>query len=160
MVQKILIFKLIFIIFLFYNNNIYAKNIIGKAKVIDGDTIHIEQNKIRLYGIDAPEKKQKCLYREEEWECGKESANYLRKLILNTDVECEIKGIDKYKRYIGICFLKQHNINKLMVKNGWAIAYRYYSKDYISYENTAKKNKSGIWKGEFVEPYKFRKKNN
>ena len=46
-----------------------------------------------------------------------------------------------------------------MVSEGWAIAYRYYSKDYVNEENTAKVHKSGIWQGEFTEPYIWRKKN-
>jgi len=61
MVQKILIFKIFFLIFLFNNNLIYAETIIGIVTVIDGDTIHIDNNKIRLHVIDAPERKQTCL---------------------------------------------------------------------------------------------------
>ena len=56
MVQKILIFKIFFLIFLFNNNLIYVETIICIATVIDGDTIHIDNNKIKLHGIDAPKK--------------------------------------------------------------------------------------------------------
>ena len=48
-------------------------------------------------------------------------------------------------------------MNRYMVRNGWAIAYRYYSLDYISDEATAKNSRLGIWKGSFQEPYLFRK---
>ena len=68
-----MIFKIFFLIFFFYCNTIFAKTIIGKAEVIDGDTIHINKYKIRLHGIDAPEKDQKCIIDNKEWECGKKS---------------------------------------------------------------------------------------
>ena len=166
MEQKILIFKILFNSFfftlLFFNVvNAYAKNITiyGKAKVVDGDTIHVDQHKIRLYGIDAPEKNQKCTYNNKDWECGIYSTNALIKLINNNEVKCQSNDIDRYKRFIAICFVEKNEINKLMVKKGWALAYRYYSRDYIDEEFIAKKNKLGIWKGQFEEPYKFRKKN-
>ena len=73
MAQKILIFKIFLLIFLFYNNLLYAITIIGEAKIIDGDTIHINKKKIRLHGIDAPEKNQTCILETKEWLCGKQS---------------------------------------------------------------------------------------
>jgi len=69
------------------------------------------------------------------------------------------KGKDKYKRYIAVCYLEDININQELVKSGWAIAYKYYSKDYIKDEKIAKDNKNGIWQGEFIEPYIYRKNN-
>ena len=159
MVQKILIFKIFFLIFLFNNNLIYAKTIIGIATVIDGDTIHINNNKIRLLGIDAPEKNQKCVFNNKDWECGKNSTLALREMIENSPVICRINDVDRYKRYIAVCFSNKKNLNKMMVKNGWAIAYRYYSKDYIDEEFIAKRKKLGIWRGTFEEPYIYRKNN-
>ena len=160
MVRAILIFKLIIFLFYFtFSFSLQAQSIIGKAKIIDGDTIHIGKNKIRLHGIDAPEWNQTCTINNKEWECGKKSTLALKKLIDKKTVVCEIKGIDQYKRYIAVCFSKKVNLNKKMVYNGWAIAYRYYSKDYIEEEEVARKNKMGIWKGKFLEPYQFRKLN-
>ena len=159
MVQKILIFRIFFfLIFFFQSSLVYAKNIEGKARVIDGDTIYIGETKIRLHGIDAPEKNQKCFFHNKDWECGKRSTLYLKKIISNHNVMCETRNKDSYKRYIGICYINDENINKLIVRNGWAIAYKYYSKDFIKDELIAKKNKLGIWKGSFQEPYLFRKK--
>ncbi len=143
-----------------YSNILFAKTIIGKAKIIDGDTIHINKDKIRLHGIDAPEKNQKCIINNNEWECGKQSTIELKKIINNQIIKCETINTDKYNRYIAICYSKNLNINQIMVKKGWAIAYRYYSKDYVVEEHYAKKNKFGIWKSKFEEPYLFRKKNN
>ena len=160
MVRATLTFKLIIFLFSFtFSFSLQAQSIIGKAKIIDGDTIHIGKNKIRLHGIDAPEWNQPCTINNEVWECGEKSTLALKKLIDNQTVVCEIKDIDLYKRYIAVCFSNKINLNKEMVHNGWAIAYRYYSKDYIDEEEVAQKNKVGIWKGKFLEPYQFRKIN-
>lgn len=160
MVLKTLIFKIIFILFFFLFPYLFQLQIIyGEAKVIDGDTIHIGKNKIRLHGIDALETNQKCFLKNESWECGKNSTLALIEMIKNHPVKCQVNGIDRYNRFIAVCFSSGKNLNKMMVKSGWAIAYRYYSKDYIDEEFIAKKKKLGIWKGEFKEPYQFRKNN-
>ena len=153
------IFFFIFFIILLISTYSKAKTIIGKAKIIDGDTIHININKIRLHGIDAPETKQTCKIESQDWFCGKQSTEKLKKLINNQKVECRINDIDIYNRYVAICSVNKININKWMVKNGWAIAYRYYSTDYILEEKYARDNKLGIWKSEFLKPYQYRKNN-
>ena len=75
MEQKILIFKLlvIFCLCLYSFNSFSKEKILGKAIIIDGDTIHIGKNKIRLHGIDAPEYRQTCTIDKEIWNCGIES---------------------------------------------------------------------------------------
>ena len=156
MKTTILIF---YIILLSFSNFAFAKTIFGKPRIIDGDTIHIKSNKIRLHGIDAPETKQTCKIGNEEWYCGKQSTKELKKLINKQNVECVINDVDIYNRYVAICYVNEININQWMVKNGWAIAYRYYSKDYINEEEYADDNKLGIWKSKFIEPYLYRKKN-
>ncbi len=159
MEQKILIFKLliIFLLILYSSVSFSEKIIEGKAIIIDGDTIHIGKNKIRLHGIDAPETNQTCTINNEIWNCGIESTIALEKFVLEKKVYCEIIDVDRYKRFVGICFANKININQYMVQNGWAIAYRYYSSDYINDENIAKNNIAGIWQGKFQDPYLFRK---
>lgn len=154
-----MIFKFIFILIFLVCNNVFAKTIIGKVKIIDGDTIEINSKKIRLHGIDAPEKKQNCIFDQKSWSCGKQSIEQLKKLINNQIVKCEVTDIDIYNRYVAICLVNKINLNQTMVKKGWAIAYLYFSKDYINEQRYARKNKLGIWKGKFIEPYKFRKQN-
>ena len=90
------IFFFIFFIILLLSNYSKAKTIIGKAKIIDGDTIHININKIRLHGIDAPETKQTCKIESQDWFCGKQSTKELKKLINNQNVECRANDIDIY----------------------------------------------------------------
>ena len=158
MVARSLIFSIFFSL-LFCFNQAYGKTIYGKAKIIDGDTIHIGNHKIRLHAIDAPEIKQTCLKNGEKWSCGLESTRFLKDLIGKDEIQCDTKGQDRYNRYIGVCYKNITDLNSEMVINGWAIAYRYYSLDYIKEEEIAKSKKIGIWIGEFEEPYLYRKKN-
>ena len=82
------------------------------------------------------------------------------KNMLHKDVVCYGKNKDRYGRLIAVCFTENLNLNSTMVKEGWAIAYRYYSKDYVKDEETARKLKKGIWQGTFIEPYSWRKNKN
>ena len=142
------------------NNSQSSLNINGKSKVIDGDTIKIGKLSIRLHGIDAPESKQTCIDSKNKiYPCGYQSTMFLKSLIKKNYVLCEGKDKDRYGRVIAICYSNEINLNSTMVSEGWAIAYRYYSKDYVNEEKTAKINRLGIWQGEFTEPYIWRKKN-
>ncbi|EHK6269793.1 thermonuclease family protein [Campylobacter upsaliensis] len=139
------------------------KELTGKvSKVIDGDTIellaktskenpynHIIKLKIRLYGIDAPELKQAY---------GKEAKEYLSALVLKQEVSLIIENKDKYERIVGTIFLKGKDINKEMVKNGYAHAYESFSKKYLAEQADAKMFKLGLWQDERVmSPSEFRK---
>ena len=129
-------------------------------KVVDGDTIHIMGKRYRLHGIDAPEATQKCERNDKIYFCGTEATEHLKSLIKNEKkVWCKKKAVDRYKRIVAVCYYNKKNLNKLMVRNGWAIAYQKYSKDYVDDENYARKNKLGMWEGRFIEPYKWREKN-
>ena len=136
--------------------------ILSTTKVIitDGDTIKFNNKKIRLHGIDTPEIKQLCKNKyDEDYNCGVKAKLTLINLISNHQVQCHIHGKDRYKRLIGTCFIKEININAWLVKKGWALAYRKYSKAYVKEEAFAKNNKIGLWQGEFLEPWKWRKIN-
>ena len=151
---------LIVIILLNLNTRITASEIYGLAIITDGDTIKISNNKIRLHGIDAPEKRQKCIKNGKEYNCGVVATEALIKKIGKNAVKCLTqKNKDRYNRFIGVCFVDQEDLNKWMVRNGYAIAYRRYSKDYILDEEFAKRNKLGLWSGTFLKPEKWRKIN-
>ncbi len=140
----------------------------GYAKIIDGDTIKINSKKIRLHGIDAPEKKQTCkkpyliigiFSFTKSYSCGQVSTDKLIKKINNQIIKCKIKNIDRYNRLIGECYKRNENLNAWLVSNGYAVAYRKYSKKYIPDEKNAKNNNLGIWQGKFEMPWNFRRKN-
>ena len=134
-------------------------NIKQQTRIIDGDTIHVNKIKYRLHGIDAPEMKQLCKMKEKNYKCGVKSKEFLVFLIGNQSVKCNRKDIDRYKRVVAECFAGKTNLNKELVRNGWALAYIDYSKDYVDDQKFAKANKLGIWKGTFMEPKKWRKLN-
>ena len=134
------------------------KSISGIAEVIDGDTIKIEKKKIRLFGIDAPEKKQKCkkpwltilfMTFNKDYPCGEISTLKLKNKINNKFITCKSSNKDRYKRFIAECFKGKTNINRWMVRNGYAIVYKKYSKKYLAAENLAKNEKLGLWVGSF-----------
>ena len=132
----------------------------GYLKIVDGDTIHIGKNKYRLHGIDAPETQQQCKRENKKYKCGMEATRFLKSLIKDKNqVICEKKDMDRYKRIVAICYYDNKDLNKLMVKNGWAIAYRKYSKDYVDDETYARIKKLGIWDGKFLEPQEWRRNN-
>ena len=95
----------------------------------------------------------------ELYACGLLSSAFLKKVKNKNDVYCKEGNKDRYGRLIAICYANEMNLNSTMVKQGWAIACRYYSNDYIKEEDNAKKNKRGIWSGSFIQPYVWRKNN-
>ena len=137
----------------------HASDIKGKPRIVDGDTIWIGATKIRLHGIDAPESKQTCKRADAtEYLCGEMATSVLAKIIEKHWVTCKGETVDRYKRRISVCYAGPYDINAEMVKRGWAIAYRRYSRDYVNEEKFAKNNKIGMWQGNFIKPWDWRKK--
>ena len=154
-----------------FTNNILAEEIIGIPRIIDGDTVHINNLKIRLEGIDAPEIKQKCKKEKlkisstlgytfyEDYDCGKNAKEKLKAKVNDSNIKCISFTKDRYKRYLATCFKEEINLNGWMVRNGYAVAYRKYSKKFVSQEIFAKKEKLGLWSGTFMMPWDYRKNN-
>jgi endonuclease YncB( thermonuclease family) len=154
-------FKIIYYTILFsiltFANLACALEIEGSAKVVDGDTIHIEGYKLRLAGIDAPEISQKCEYSHASWDCGVSAKNALIDKIGDNIITCGTNKKDRYNRYVATCFLEGEDLNMWLVFNGYALAYTQYSKAYIVAESEAKEAKKGIWSSDFQAPAKYRK---
>ena len=130
----------------------------GRASVIDGDTLEIHDTRVRLYGIDAPESSQVCKRPSGEiWRCGQRAAIALADFIRADPIDCEERGQDRYRRVVAVCFKGDTNVNEWMVTTGWAVAYRKYSEDYVGAEETAHEQGVGIWSGEFVMPWAWRR---
>ena len=98
--------------------------VVGVASVIDGDTIEIHGQRIRLYGIDAPEASQPCDLNGKAWRCGRASANALAEYIGRRTVTCEPRDRDRYGRLVAACIVGGENLSARMVREGWAVAYR------------------------------------
>lgn len=131
--------------------------ITGIVNVIDGDTLEIRGQRIRLHGIDAPESAQVCEIDGNQYRCGQQAALALSDKIGRASVRCEQRDIDRYKRIVAVCRLGEVDLNGWMVRQGWASAYRQYSLDYVGDENAALTARAGIWAGHFVEPSEWRR---
>ncbi|TXE78893.1 nuclease [Campylobacter peloridis] len=147
----IALFLLAFAYIINYDPNSYIQSKVDK--IIDGDTIEVFLNddkiKVRLFGIDAPEKDQAY---------GDLSAKFLSAIILNKEITLNIKDEDKYGRILAIVYLNDKDINQVMVKNGFAWAYEHYSDLYINDQNYAQENKKGLWEDiNPIKPYIWRK---
>jgi len=134
--------------------NISLANIL---KVIDGDTIVLNGEKIRFSGIDTPELKQTCLQNDEKVNCGMSAKILLVKKIGNNTPKCISEGKDVYKRTLAECFVNGESLSRFLVRSGYAFAYRKYSTKFIEDEDFAKANKLGMWTMKFQYPWDFRK---
>jgi endonuclease YncB( thermonuclease family) len=133
-----------------------ASVLTGPARVIDGDTIIVAGEHVRLEGIDAPERDQTCQRDGKAWACGLRATQTLRSLIRDREVTCRVIGRDAYGRALGACSAKQVNLNAAMVRSGFALDFRRYSSAYIADEAAAKADRAGMWSGTFVPPWEWR----
>jgi endonuclease YncB( thermonuclease family) len=132
-------------------------DVVGLARIVDGDTLEITGTKIRMHGIDAPESKQSCQANGETYRCGQKATAALSELVGSSSVRCEEKDQDRYGRVVAVCFVGQINLNASLVSQGWALAYRRYSMDYVGEETDANTNKHGLWAGTFTAPWDWRR---
>jgi len=128
-------------------------------KVVDGDTIYLNGEKIRFTGIDTPELKQTCIKEGVINPCGVTAKIILIEKISDNKVECISEGKDQYKRILAECFVNVESLSSYLVRSGYAFAYRKYSNKFISDENYAKANKIGMWSMKFDYPWDYRKYN-
>jgi len=134
-------------------------DIAGRASVIDGDTIEIRGQRIRLWGIDAPESRQTCERNGQAWRCGQTASFALADKIGARPVTCKQRDKDRYRRIVAVCFLQSEDLNGWMVRQGIALDYRQYSKGrYRAEESEARTNKRGVWGSKFMKPWEWRRK--
>ena len=136
----------------------YAATIAGPATVIDGDTLEIRGQRIRLFGIDAPESGQSCTDADgKSYRCGQRATQALSDRIGRSPVTCHQHDTDRYRRMVAVCMLGSLDLDAWMVLNGHALAYRKYSTGYVAQETIARHEKRGIWAGDFVAPWDWRR---
>ena len=126
-------------------------------KIVDGDTIVLNGEKIRFSGIDTPELRQTCMNGDQKVFCGKLAKMLLVKKIGNKTPECIREGKDVYKRTLAECFINGESLSAFLVRSGYAFAYLKYSDKFIKDEEFAKENKLGMWSMKFEYPWDFRK---
>jgi endonuclease YncB( thermonuclease family) len=127
--------------------------------VVDGDGVEIDQVKVRLFGADAPEIEQYCERRDgSRWRCGQYATVALDRIAGGKDVSCVLREKDRYGRQIGVCKVEGRDLAQELVREGWALAYRRYSTDYVPEEQAAQRAKAGIWAGRFEAPWAYRER--
>ncbi|MDF2809908.1 MAG: thermonuclease family protein [Microvirga sp.] len=132
--------------------------IAGQATVIDGDTLEIHGQRIRLHGVDAPESRQSC---EDgtgrSYACGRMAAFALADWIGRAVVTCDPRDRDRYGRIVATCTVRGEDMSAWLVQSGHALAFRRYSLDYVGAEDDARHRGAGIWQGRFTAPWGWRR---
>lgn len=144
------------------NDNEAPFSISGNLKIThisDGDSLSSGNLRIRLFGIDAPEKKQKCSYvNGRQWDCGVAAQRALKQLVESVpQISCNLMDVDRYSRLVMRCYAGGKDVAATLVRKGLALAYRQYSTLYSKDENAAKITKVGMWSGSFTKPWEWRR---
>lgn len=128
-------------------------------RVHDGDTFTLNGNKIRLWGVDAPELAQQCTRgKREKVACGTVARDALRTMVRGEKVVCTQVERDRYKRIVATCQVGGRDVGELMVRSGNALKYQRYSGGrYQRAERAAQDRRAGVWAGEFTEPWRWRR---
>lgn len=148
-------------------NSTLAQPITGTPGVIDGDTLNFGGVKVRLWGIDAPERDQICersgyvlpwLHTGQRYECGRDAAAVLAELTRGRVVTCTPRDRDRYNRIVAVCSTEAGDLGAAMVRRGWAVDYaRYSGGRYRAEEDKARAERLGIWAGWFTMPAEWRR---
>lgn len=135
-----------------------AADLVGQASVIDGDTIEIHGQRIRLFGIDAPESDQLCRGDDSlQYHCGAKAANELDAFIAGRSVSCTDIDERTYRRVVAVCTVDGVDLADRLVRQGLALDWPKYSKgDYAVAQTEAKHAGRGVWAGSYVVPWVYR----
>lgn len=137
-----------------------ASELRSVPQIVDADTVYVAGLKIRLSGIDAPEMDQICLdSHSRDDNCGVTAKMRLEEFSANREWQCNISGGDAYGRNLGVCHVGGEDVNRWLVRNGWALAFIRYSKTYVEDEKHAREQKLGLWAGAFTAPWDWRRRN-
>ncbi|WP_343565490.1 thermonuclease family protein [Kiloniella sp. b19] len=137
-----------------------AKSLIGKARVVDGDTIIVSGERLRLMGFDAPESKQTCLSPVGiERPCGRKATEYLDLVLSTVDhqVACKTFGQDRYQRTLARCVIGDLYLGSWMVRSGHAVVWPRGDQWYLADQDDARLAKRGLWAGQFEFPWVWRR---
>ena len=154
--KVILLISISSLIFFLIFNQVRSQEL----RVVDGDTIHLNGEKIRFTGIDTPELKQTCTKDGAKDPCGITAKEILIEKIGDNIVNCISEGKDQYKRTLAECFVNEESLSSYLVRSGYAFAYRKYSKKFVTDEDYARLNKIGMWSMKFDYPWNYRKLQN
>jgi endonuclease YncB( thermonuclease family) len=139
----------------------WAQDVVGVPTIHDGDTVTVSGVKVRLAGIDAPEKGQFCLdSKSQPWACGEAALAELAKKAGDRPWTCHLSGRYSFDRLLGSCRVDGEDIQRWMVRSGFALSYTRYSHVYDADEKTAREERAGLWSGAFIRPEAWRHRDN
>ena len=131
--------------------------IVGKVRVIDGDTLEVGGRPVTLFGLDAPEEGQTCIVAGKPWTCGRDAAFALAFETAEHWVRCAESGqTDENGIPLAVCRVGPYDLGALIVRKGWALADRRQSTHYAADEDAARAAAAGIWQGTFDAPWDWR----
>lgn len=133
-----------------------AQEVSGGARAVDGDTLAMSGYRIRLMGIDAPEKQQMCERKGAPWACGAEASARMAELVAGQEVRCEGRGQDRYGRLVAICRAQGLDVGRAMVEAGLAVVLPNGAEAYGALEAQVRKAGWGLWAGTFDRPSDWR----
>jgi endonuclease YncB( thermonuclease family) len=137
-----------------------AADISGVPRIREGDQIVIGSSRIRLAGIDAPSVDQLCINTQSErWTCGVAARDELIRYTDKKSWTCHVERTDRRGRMVARCEVDGEDIQKWLVKSGWALSYTRFSHDYDADEKAAREAKAGMWQGAFIAPWDWRVRN-
>jgi endonuclease YncB( thermonuclease family) len=130
----------------------------GTASVVDGDTLEVHGQRIRLWGIDAPESHQVCAKDGRAWMCGQKAALALSDFIGRRPVSCATVDRDRYGRLVARCSVAGQDLGAWLARSGWALDFRRYSRGaYAAETAAARRAQVGAWSGQFEAPWDWRR---
>lgn len=135
-----------------------ALTVVGRASIIDGDTLEIQDQRIRLWGVDAPESRQICNQPSGAYRCGQTAANQLDQWIAGRPVSCVEDSRDRYRRMVARCEVGGEDVGAWLVRRGYAVRYpEYAGAAYMVQEVAARRDRAGVWSGAFDYPWDWRR---
>jgi endonuclease YncB( thermonuclease family) len=131
----------------------------GFVRVVDGDTLDLARARVRLWGVDAPERDQSCTDAQgAAYPCGRRASRALEALVAGREVTCEPRDYDRYGRTVARCSVDGQDLGRQLVRSGFALDYtRYSHAAYLPDELRARRDKAGVWQGDFVRPEDWRR---
>ena len=131
----------------------------GPALAVDGDTLEMAGERIRLFGIDAPERTQTCDRKGAEWACGSDATALLAGMVSGRTFDCTPRDRDSYGRIVAVCRVGDRDLGGVMVREGMAVALPAFTQDYVDAEARAKRFAMALWGSTFQTPAEYRAAN-